>query len=115
MSQPEPLACPDCQSQKLRGLYARDPTAAPVVFIACAACETLIASFRLDHAFLNATEPEAVAAMLGNRAFESGRELTENLDTLRAEAQQRYDAARAQDDPADANSNNITPGEAPDA
>ncbi len=91
----EPLICPNCQSHELRGLTLRGPDGPPSVFIACAQCELLLASFRVDHGFLNSTDPEAVAAMLGNRVFESGRELTESLESLRAEAQQRYEIAIA--------------------
>lgn len=103
----EPLTCPNCQSHELRGLTLRGPDAPPSVFIACAQCELLLASFRVDHGFLNSTDPEAVAAMLGNRVFESGRELTESLESLRAEAQQRYKIAIA-------DSKRTPPDETPD-
>ncbi len=89
----EVLACPHCSEEKLLGVIAREPDAVPTVFLGCAACKGLVASFRLDQGFLNKRAMESVVSALGTNIFESGREVAEAIEKLSADAVERYNAA----------------------
>ena len=92
----EVLACPHCSEDRLLGVIAREPDAAPTIFLGCAACKGLVASFRLDQGFLNQRAMESVVSALGTNIFESGREVTEAINRLSADAVERYNAALAE-------------------